>query len=100
MTDVNAVITAANRLYEEKDDDSLLVQIGMRKQAIDSDPGRENDPSLDVFYDEPTMGGLDDLKSLGKRIANRWSKELHGLACGNESKDAKDREALLNSLNL
>jgi hypothetical protein len=100
MTDVNAVVTAAHRLNEEKDEDSLLVQIGLREQAIEADPGRQNDPNLEVVYTETTMGPLDDLKRIGKRIANRWSKELHSIACGNESKDAKEREALLNSINL
>lgn len=100
MTDVNAVVTAAHRLNEEKDEDSLLVQIGLREQAIKADPGSEDDPNLDVVYTETTMGPLDDLKRIGKRIANRWSKELHSITCGNESKDAKEREALLNSINL
>jgi hypothetical protein len=100
MIDVNAVVTAANRLNEEKDEEALLVQIGLREQAIKADPERQNDPNLDVVYAETTMGPLDELKRIGKRIANRWSKELHGLACGNESKCAKEREALLNSLNL
>jgi len=100
MTDVNAVVTAAHRLNEEKDDEALLVLVGMREQAIKADPTRENDPNLDVAYAETTMGPLDDIKRLGKRIASRWSKELHGIACGNESKDAKEREALLTSINM
>lgn len=100
MTDVNAVVTAAHRLNEEKDDEALLVLVGMREQAIKANPAGQNDPNLDVTYAETTMGPLDDIKRLGKRIASRWSKELHGIACGNESKDAKEREALLNSINL
>ena len=100
MTDVNAVVTAAHRLNEEKDEDSLLVQIGLREQAIKADPSSQDDPNLNVVYTETTMGPLDDLKRIGKRIANRWSKELHSITCGNESKDAKEREALLNSINL
>jgi hypothetical protein len=100
MTDVNAVVTAAQRLNEEKDEDSLLVQIGLREQAIKADPASQDDPNLNVTYTETTMGPLDDLKRIGKRIANRWSKELHSITCGNESKDAKEREALLNSINL
>ena len=101
MTDLNTVVAAAHRLNEEKqDEEALLVLIGMREKAIEADPERQNDPNLDVVYAEPTMGPLDDLKRIGKRIANRWSKELHSIACGNETKDAKEREALLNSINL
>lgn len=100
MADVNEVVATANRLHEQKDDEALLVLIGMREKVIESDPNLKDDPNLDVVYAEPTMGPLDEIKRLGKRIANRWSKELHGVVCGSESKDSKEREDLLRSLNL
>lgn len=101
MSDLNEVVAAANELNQQKqDDEALLVLIGMRTQAISAEPARIDDPHLDVVYEGTTMGPLDDLKRLGKRVANRWNKELFAIVCGNESKDSKEREVLLNSLNL
>lgn len=100
MSDLNEVVEAANRLHEQKEDEALLVLIGMREKAIEAEPELKDDANLNVVYAEPTMGPLDEIKRLGKRIATRWSKELHGIVCGNESKDAKERESLLSSLSL
>lgn len=100
MSDLNEVVAAANRLSEQKEDEALLVLIGMREKAIASDPTRKDDPNLEVAYAEPTMGPLDDIKRLGTRITNRWSKELFAIVCGNAEKDTKERQEVLNSLNL
>jgi hypothetical protein len=100
MTDVNEVVAAANQLNEQKEDEALLVLIGMREKAIAADPERKDDPNLSVVYEEPTMGPLDDIKRLGKRVTNRWNKELYAICCGNADKDSKERTELLNSINL
>lgn len=101
MTDLNEVVAAANKLNEQKqDDEALLVLIGMREKALSVEPARKDDPNLEVVYEGSTMGPLDDLKRLGKRVASRWNKELFAIVCGNERLDSKEREALLNSLNL
>jgi hypothetical protein len=39
-------------------------------------------------------------KRLGRRVLNRWNKELHGLVCGAKSGDQKDRDEILKALNL
>ena len=100
MADLNEVVAAANQLNEQKEDEALLVLIGMREKAVAAAPERSDDPNLDVSYEENTMGPLDDIKRLGKRITNRWSKELFAIVCGKEDKDAKERESLLSSINL
>ena len=101
MSDLNEVVAAANQLNEQKqDDEALLVLIGMREKAISAEPARKDDPNLEVVYEGSTMGPLDDLKRLGKRVASRWNKELFAIVCGNDRLDSKEREALLNSLNL
>lgn len=101
MSDLNEVVAAANKLNEQKqDDEALLVLIGMREKALSVEPARKDDPNLEVVYEGSTMGPLDDLKRLGKRVASRWNKELFAIVCGNERLDSKEREALLNSLNL
>ena len=100
MPNLSAIVTAARRLNEQKEDEALYVLIGMREKAVANEPGLKDDPELEVVYAEPTMGPLDDIKRLGKRITNRWSKELHAIVCGNADKDAEVRESLLNSLSL
>ena len=101
MSDLNEVIAAANQLNEQKqDDEALLLLIGMREQALAAEPARKDDPHLAVSYDDPTMGPLDDIRRLGKRIMTRWNKELFAIVCGNETVDSKERADLLNSLNL
>ena len=100
MSDLNEVVAAANQLNEQKEDEALLVLIGMREKVIAADPERKDDPNLSVVYEEPTMGPLDDIKRLGKRVTIRWSKELFAICCGNADKDSKERTELLNSINL
>lgn len=100
MPNLSAIVTAARRLNEQKEDEALYVLIGMREKAVANEPALKDDPDLEVVYAEPTMGPLDDIKRLGKRITNRWSKELYAIVCGNEDKDTEIRESLLNSLSL
>lgn len=100
MPNLSAIVTTARRLNEQKEDEALYVLIGMREKAVANEPALKDDPDLEVVYAEPTMGPLDDIKRLGKRITNRWNKELYAIVCGNESKDAEVRESLLNSLSL
>ena len=100
MPNISAVVTTARRLNEQKEDEALYVLIGMREKAVANEPALKDDPDLEVVYAEPTMGPLDDIKRLGKRITNRWNKELYTIVCGNADKDAEVRESLLNSLSL
>jgi hypothetical protein len=100
MPNISAVVTTARRLNEQKEDEALYVLIGMREKAVANEPALKDDPDLEVVYAEPTMGPLDDIKRLGKRITNRWNKELYAIVCGNADKDEEVRDSLLNSLSL
>jgi hypothetical protein len=99
MADVNVVVDAAKRLNKEKDEVALEVLIGMRAKAIEKDPGLEENVDFEPKYEVATMGALDDVKALGRRVVNRWNKELYGVVCGKEAGDQKDRKAVLASLN-
>jgi hypothetical protein len=44
------------------------------------------------------QGPIDAIRDLGKRIAKRWSKELHGIVCGEKAQDTKERRELLSAL--
>ena len=100
MPDVKAVQQAAKRLYGQKDATALEVLVGLREKAIERDPSLKDNPDFEPKYDETIMGGLDDIKDLGKKILKRWNKELHDFVCVNNSEDSKDRKAILDSLNL
>jgi hypothetical protein len=99
VVNVQVVADAALKL-SKRDDASLEVLIAMRENAIKLDAELENDPLFEPKYDEPTMGGLDDLKALGQRIVARWNKELYGAVCGQKQEDGSARQTVLSSLNL
>jgi hypothetical protein len=99
MTDVDAVVDAAKRLYEQKDEVALEVLIGMRDQAIKQDPALKGNVDFEPKYQAETMGALDDVKALGRRILKRWNKELYGVVCADKGSN-KDRKAVLDALNL
>jgi hypothetical protein len=44
------------------------------------------------------MGLVDDLAILGRRIATKWSRKLHGLVCGQAG--GEERDTLLAALNV
>jgi hypothetical protein len=100
MPDTSAVVDAANRLHKQKDEVALELLIGMRAKAIEQDPALKDDIDFEPKYEAETMGALDEIKALGRRILNRWNRELYGVVCGNQGDDQKARTAVLNSLNL
>lgn len=99
MTDKNAVVAAAQRL-SSRDEAALEVLVGMRQKALERDPSLKDDVEFEPKYDGTTMGPLDDIKNLGRRILKKWNKELQEVVCGKSAKDKKDRAAVLESLNL
>jgi hypothetical protein len=99
MADISAVTTAAQDLAS-KDEESLVMLIGMLEGEIKKNPAIAQDPYYQPKYDGNTMGLMDDVKRPGRRVLNRWNKELHGLVCGGKTGDQKDRDAILSALNL
>ncbi len=100
MANETEVINAAQKLHEEKDDSALEILIGLREKAIQQDPALTNDPTFEPKYEANTMGALDDVKALGRRILMRWNKELYGVVCSNQPTNAKERQEILGSLGL
>jgi len=96
---VDEVAAAAEKL-KDRDEASLEILIGLRAKEIERDERLKDDPEFIPRYNKSQMGLMDDVQALGKRIAIRWSKELHGLVCNREASGTKDREAILNALNL
>jgi hypothetical protein len=99
MPNFEAVADAASRL-SSKDEFSLELLIGMRENAIIADPSLKDNPDFEPLYQTATMGALDDIRALGRRILRRWNVELHAVVCSGKGGDPKDRKAVLDSLNL
>jgi hypothetical protein len=99
MPDQQAVSAAISRL-SAKDDESLELLLGMRAQAIEKSPALKDDVDFLPTYDGNTMGALDTVKSLGRRLLIRWNKELYGLVCGNKPEDAEQRNKIMTALNI
>ena len=106
MSNEADIIRAAEAL-SSKDEEALLLEIGLRDKMLQANPAQANEPSLAVAYDSPHMGLIDDIKALGTRIMNRWNKELYGVVCGKKpgggaesDEDKKIRKDLLKALNL
>jgi hypothetical protein len=99
MTDKQAVVVAAQKLGS-RDEAALEVLLGLRQKAIERDPALKDDVEFEPKYDGTTMGPLDDLRKLGRRILKKWNKELQEVVCGKGAKNKKDRAAVLESLNL
>jgi hypothetical protein len=99
MADEKAVIESAHKL-SAKDETSLELLLGMRAKAVEEHPALGDDPDFEPKYESSTMGALDDVKALGRRILRRWNKELYGIVCGSKTEDKRGRQAILDSLNL
>ena len=101
----SAVISVAEAL-RSKDEEALLLEIGLRENAIQGNKALESNPTLQVEYDSSHMGLIDDIKALGRRIMTRWNKELYGVVCGKKAgsgaetaENKKLRDDVLNALN-
>ncbi len=95
----NEVRREAQRLAK-KDEKALELLVGMQAKAIEKEPGLAKSISLEPQYDEATMGFLDDVRALGRRILKRWNRELNKLVCGTDSGSEKDRKAILDALDI
>lgn len=98
MIDKKEVASAAQRL-SSRDESSLEVLLALRQRALERDPGLNDNVDFEPQYDSTTMGALDDLKDLGRRILKKWNKELYKIICANGGYE-KDRKAVIESLNL
>jgi hypothetical protein len=101
MADIKQVIDAAQRL-SKKDEDALVLQVGMREMAIKKDPALANDLGWEPQYESALMGNatLDELKRLGWKIINRWNREIYGIVCTSKAADDPNRTAILKALKL
>lgn len=78
----------------ESDEDQLFEQLGIRAQAIRANPAVSASFQPAVVYEATTMGVMEDVRDLGRRIFRRWNREAHKLVCGGEDMDKEDREKL------
>lgn len=84
MNNIEArAIAEAQRLAAEgADAEALYARLGRQEKAIARRPELAQDPTLDPGYESSHMGLVEDLRTLGRRIAVKWSRKLHNLICG------------------
>ena len=80
------------------DDDTLLEKLGMGLSANIAQQPEALQYAPQFTYDVAVMGPMDDLRSLGRRVLSRWSRELFKVMCGDAASDQKDRESLLKAI--
>ena len=100
MNDIEArAIAEAERLASEgADAEALYARLGRQDKAIARQPELAQDPTLNPTYDSGHMGLVEDLKTLGRRIAAKWSRKLPDLVCGQAG--GEERNKLLAALNV
>jgi hypothetical protein len=77
------------------EEDQLYEQLGMRLRAISKDPAVAGSFQPVLMPDIEIMGTLDDLREVGQRLFQRWSREAHSLVCGMNNSSDTDRRQLL-----
>lgn len=99
MAGISAVVATAQRL-RTLDEAALEVRLGVLQNMIDKNASLAERADVEPVYLETTMGGLDDVKALGRRILRRWNKELYGIVCGGTAANQTDRTAILGALSV
>lgn len=98
MNDIEAQAIAEAERLAGLDAEALYALLGRQEKAIERRPELAQDPTLDPPYDSSHMGLVADLKTLGRRIASKWSRKLHGSVCGEAG--GEERNKLLAELNV
>ena len=98
MSTQEEINTALAKLLAVDDETTLLEQLGMRAKATLQGQTEGMGYSAEPKYDAQVMGVMDDVRTLGRRLLNRWSRELYKVMCGSETGDKQDRESLLKSI--
>ena len=94
MTDFNAVVQKLQAL----DEDELIAQLGMRVQALESDPSAASIESLERPMPVP-RASWDDVLKTGQNLLNQTSADTYKLMCtpiGGNGDLAKELSQLLN----
>lgn len=95
MSDIQAVIGE----LQQADDDKLLETLGAYSKAYASDAAKFSAPAASIPLDMATMGPLDGLVEIGRRVLKRWQKVIYDLVCGGGGETDKDaRRTILDSL--
>ncbi|PZN93190.1 MAG: hypothetical protein DCF31_13315 [Alphaproteobacteria bacterium] len=102
MTDIanmQAETIAAAQDLAGLDEAALYVLIGTQEKAIERNPVLAFDARLAPGYETAHQGLVTELKTLGERIVNKWSRALFDLVCGAEPNDPA-RTQLLSAVGL
>jgi hypothetical protein len=87
IADLPQQTIAAAEDLSELDLTALYVLIGSQEKAIDRNPVLAFDARLAPGYDSSHQGIVDELKTIGERVANKWARALFELVCGDKAND-------------
>ncbi|MDI4656467.1 hypothetical protein [Xanthobacter autotrophicus] len=96
MSDIQTVIGE----LQQADDEKLLEQLGAYSKAYALEPAKFAAPATSVPIDMATMGPLDGLMEIGRRVLKRWQKVIYDLVCGGGEGDQDARKTILDSLKI
>jgi hypothetical protein len=83
---------AVSPLLSEPEDE-LFAELGIRALALSRHPAAAGSFDPDVRYNEVWMGDVDDVRAFGRRLYERWDRELHDVVCGNGPDRDTQRQA-------
>lgn len=98
MATQQEINTVLSKLLAVDDENTLLEQLGIRAKATQQGQSNGMGYTAEPTYDAQVMGVMDDVRTLGRRLLNRWNLELYKVMCGSESGDKQDRESLLKAI--
>jgi hypothetical protein len=100
MAKIEQLAQQAERNLLQNDEEQLFELLGIRARAMADDLSVAGSFEPRVVHNSTTMGPLDGVRALGRRIFNRWNVEAHKLICGGEIDDKEDREKLQNAFGM
>lgn len=100
MKDIQLQAEHALKDLIDTDELTLVEQLGMRAKATQKGEAGAVNFNPHLVYDGTTMGTLDDLRDLGRRLLSRWTRELYKVVCGSLDDDKTDRESIIKSLGI
>ena len=81
-----------------EDEDQLFAELGIRARALARHPAAAGSFDPDVRYNQDWMGDVSEVREFGRRLFERWDRELHELVCGNDPDDGAARIGLGDAL--
>ena len=91
MTTIEAAVRNVQSRFTDKSDDDLYAELGLRTIAIPREPSLAGEFAPDIAADDFPRPPKAELINLGRRLFQRWERELYRFLCEEEKTDEKKR---------